>query len=251
MRALVVMLLIVDGLLLAHGLTRPAAAPPPAPPSALLPLGVESLRLLSEASEVDRTRAAALAAAGGVCVRAGPLPDETDADAVVQRARSLGIEARPAAVELASGPPDLQVHLPPLPSAEQASRAVREFAALDIEAYVIPDGDLAGGVSLGTFTDAAEAEGRRGEVASLGYPVRVVEIPRMRRVWDVRLRGRDDESLDAFLLGLRRDWPELGGDRIACEAVGAATEPVSDGAGREAQALPRIARPPQGESTPP
>ena len=217
MRALVLLLLVVDCLLLAWGLTRGAApvrseeAPPP------LPLGVERLRLLAEA-EVGRARQMSPAVvAGGVCVRVGPLQEEAGADAVVERARSLGFAARLETVELVSGPPDLQVYLPPLPSAEQASRAVREFAALDIEAYVIPSGDLAGGVSLGTFTAADAAEARRAEVGRLGYPVRIVEIPRMRRVWDVHLRGADIEGLDVFLLGLRADWPELGGDRVPCE----------------------------------
>lgn len=220
MRILVFLLLTVDCLLLVWGLTRgsePAVDErAPAPP---LPLGVERLRLLAEldGGRVRPERAAI--APGGVCFRAGPLPDEADAAAVVERALSLGFEARWEALELVTGPPDLQVHLPPLPSAEQASRAVRELAALDIEAFVIPDGDLRGGVSLGTFTATEAAEARRAEVARLGYPVRIVEIPRARRVWDVRLRGRDQAGLDAFLLSLRADWPELGGDRVPCGEV--------------------------------
>jgi hypothetical protein len=250
------LLLIVDCLLLVWGLARDdrvRSEPAPAP----LPLGVEQLRLLSELRGREPPPAIP-SREGGVCVSARPLALEEDARAVAQRAGSLGLAARPAALELVSGPPDLQVHLPPLPSAEQASRAVREFAALDIEAFVIPDGDLAGGVSLGIFTSEAEAESRRADVAGLGYPVRIVEIPRTRRVWEVLLQGRNADELDAFMLGLADDWPDLASARIPCEVLAsAADEQPADaaaapaGTGRRAPALPRIASPPQGESTPP
>lgn len=247
MRGLVFLLLIANGLVLALALGRDEVEAPVERPAPPLPLGVERLRLLSEVEPAERPRPRP-PLSGGICVRAGPLSVEADAAAVVERARALGLEARSAALEIVSGPPDLRVHLPPLPSAEQASRAVRELAALDIEAFVIPDGDLAGGVSLGIFTAADAAEARRAEVSRLGYPVRIVEIPRARRVLDVRLRGPDVESLDAFLVGLRADWPELGGDRVACEDEEAA---LASGTGRGAEVLPRIAVPPRGDSTPP
>lgn len=260
MRVLVVVLLIADSLLLIWGLARGGDRTLSEAPAAPLPFGVEELRLLSEVGARGSSPGTVRELQGGICVRVGPLVLEEDASAVMQRARSLGLPARSDSLEVVAGPPDLQVHLPPLPSAEQASRAVREFAALDIEAYVIPDGDLAGGVSLGTFTSEDEAEARRADVASLGYPVRIVEIFRTRLAWQVQLRGRDAREIDAFLLGLVADWPDLASSRIPCgdafpagDAIDVADESgePSRGAGRGAPTLPRIARPPEGEDTPP
>jgi len=216
MRAIVLLLLIANVALLGWGLTREAPAPERAIAPPVLPIGVEALQLLSEVSPLA-ARPASAADAGAICMRVGPLADSAAADDVVERAVSLGFAAYAEPVEIPGGPPDLQVHLPPLPSAEQASRAVRELDALGMEAYVVPRGQLAGAVSVGMFTALERAEVRRAEVAALGYPVRIAEIPRMRQVFDVRLRGRARESVDRFLLSLREDWPELSGDRAPCE----------------------------------
>ena len=234
MRSLVFLLVAVNTVILAWGLLRPDSETPVETPARPVPLGVERLVLLSEiGGDVETLAPAPVRAVAAVCVRAGPLQEQADAVAVVTRARSLGLGARLSAVDVVSGPPDLQVHLPPLPSAEQASRAVRELAALGIEAYVIPDGDHAGAVSVGMFTEREPANERRGEVAALGYPVRIVELPRTRRLWDVRLEGPGVEALDAFLLGLRGDWPDLSGDRVPCEDRGGA--PAASGPGAPAR----------------
>lgn len=231
MRIVVLLLVASNTVLLLWALLRPDAPEPEAPAESPLPVGVERLVLLAElegrASEVRRTSPRTAA----VCVRAGPLQNEIDARAVVTRARSLGFAAELKALDVVAGLPDLQVHLPPLPSAEQASRAVRELAALGIEAYVIPDGTHAGAVSVGMFTDEAPARARREAVAALGYPVRIVELPRTRRLWDVSLEGIDLNALDTFLLGLREDWPELSGDRVPCPEVPAGDIPRAGGLG--------------------
>lgn len=218
MRALVALLLLVDTALLCWGLIRqaPSAEEEISPPP--LPIDVEALELLSEVSPMGE-RSVSTTASDGFCIRAAPFMDAVAVDSVIERARSLGHLAYVEPVEASGGPPDLQVHLPPLPSAEQASRAVRELHALGMEAYLVPGGPLVGAVSVGMFTARARAEVRRAEVAALGYPVRIAEIPRTRQVFEVYIHGGVPDSRDRLIESLGQDWPDVSVDRAVCKAA--------------------------------
>ena len=216
MRAIVFLLLLADVVLLCWGMVRGPASPgrTSAPPD--LPIGVEALQLLSEISP-SMKRPAGSVASGGVCMRAAPFSDADAVDDVIERASSLGLGASAEPVEVSGGPPDLQVHLPPLPSADQASRAVRELHALGVEAFLVPRGPLAGAVSVGMFTARERAEVRRAEVMALGYPVRIAEIPRTRQAFEVRFRATAREETSRFLALALEDWPDIKTNRVPCE----------------------------------
>jgi hypothetical protein len=219
--------LVVFGLAWSDRSTRaPADAPPRAPASP--PAGVDRLELLSErpapaatadaADPADAPTAARPRPAAAICAVLGPLGAAEDAAAVLERARSLGLDGETAVREVPAGPPDYQVHLPPLPSLEQARRQVRELEALDVEAYVMGRSELEGAVSVGLFTEAERAEARRETVARLGYDVRVREVRRLRPVHEVRLRAPDAGALEAFRENLSDRWPDLAADPEPCDA---------------------------------
>ena len=216
MRAIVALLLLADVVLLCWGMMREPASPgrTSVPPG--LPVGVEALQLLSEISP-SITRPAVSVASGGFCMRAGPFSHADAIDEVIERASSLGLGASAEPVEVSGGPPDLQVHLPPLPSADQASRAARELHALGVEAFLVPRGPLAGAVSVGMFTARERAEVRRAQVMALGYPVRIAEIPRTRQAFEVRFRATAREETSRFLSQALEDWPDVMTDRVPCE----------------------------------
>jgi hypothetical protein len=216
MRAIVALLLLADIVLLGWGVVRPPASPGQTSVPPELPIGVESLQLLSEISPSTK-RPAGPAASGGGCMRAAPFSDADMVDDVLERAASVGIAAAAESVEISGGPPDLQVHLPPLPSADQASRAVRELHALGMEAFLVLRGPLAGAVSVGMFTARERAEVRRAEVMALGYPARIAEIPRTRQAYEVRFRPVAHQGTNRFLALAREDWPDIRIDRVPCE----------------------------------
>lgn len=164
------------------------------------------------------------------CERVGPFASRVDADAALARADSLGIAAVALDRDEVNGAPDYQVYLPPLPTVEQARRQVRELKALDIEAYVIDRPGLEQAISVGLFTDEANADARRDQVARLGYEVRVERLERTRPVVDVLLGPADRATLDPFIAGLVRDWPDVVRRRSDCPAPAAGSDGAADAA---------------------
>lgn len=220
MRAFALLLLFVNLVVLAWGLTRPAAdAPAAAPASARALQFPRALQLLSEApppAQAPPQPAPGRAEGVRYCERVGPLPQPADASAILTRAESLGLRAQIDLQEELFGAPDFQVHLPPLPSMDQARRQVRELQALGVEAYVIERDSLARAVSVGLFTDESNASSRREEVARLGYDVRVRRLDRTRTVAYVLLGGPDLGTVEPFVASLRREWPEVAAQVADC-----------------------------------
>ncbi len=102
------------------------------------------------------------------CLLLGPYPDPQAARALLDRLGSLQIEAKYAAVEVA-GEPDYWVYLRPEPTKELAAAKLRELQEKKIDSFIIPQGEIANGISLGVFDKQENAEKRRQAIVEMGY----------------------------------------------------------------------------------
>lgn len=192
MRAIFFVLLMANALLLAsHWLVGPTDAPP-ARSGPSLPSGAAELALLSERSDdtpastpgprVSEQRLADTAelGEGALCTLLGPFSASVDAEPLVQRLRSLDVDAEVRDLEVPDGR-GYWVYLPPELSHRAALRRLHELQAKDIDSYVIPRGELANGISFGMFSRSELAQARQQEMLDQGYGAQIREIERTHR----------------------------------------------------------------------
>lgn len=120
------------------------------------------------------------------CVSLGPFASRDAADRA-----SAASGARTATVEehAVVSDPDYLVYIPPRGSFALARRTLQELTTAGIDAHVVPTGDLATALAVGTFTSSLDARGRRERVAALGHPVEIAELGREGLVYRVVARG--------------------------------------------------------------
>src|SRR5690606_14367764 len=120
-------------------------------PMALYHGSKQGLRLL-DASDRTRVRPElsqpAAQTADQTCLFLGSFQQEEGARQVEQRLMALDIQAEVRAVDAAAGL-DYWVYLAPLASRQASLRQLKELQARKIDSYIITQGDLANGISLG------------------------------------------------------------------------------------------------------
>lgn len=112
-----------------------------------------------------------------VCLLLGPHPEPPAAKILIDRLAALQIQGKYAAIEVA-GEPDYWVYLRPEPTKELAAVKLRELQEKKIDSFIIPQGEIANGISLGVFDKQENAEKRQQAIAELGYSAQVRANPR-------------------------------------------------------------------------
>ena len=189
----------------------------------------KDIRLLSEA-DAPRSRgdspAAADAAApdaaapeAAVCLYLGSFEEEARARVVEQRLLSLDIQAEVRGVDAAAGV-EYWVYLPPLASRQASLRQLRELQARRIDSYIITQGELANGISLGIFPRSDSADSVMQRLRDVGYEPQIRELSRAHRSFWVRVAPESRRLADEFLLGrLAGDFEGLQHQLMPCEGV--------------------------------
>lgn len=193
--------------------TTPAAAIQIPNHSQRLQLTSEVSALVPRAATTSNTQAAI-----STCYAAGPFSDDIDARHLQARSTALNFTATLFSLDKAGErPSEHWVHIAPRPSREAAMRLLRELQARNIDSYIITQGELADGISLGLFRVEASAKKVQNELQALGYPaeIRVVNDTQ-REYWvevkesvqlNERLRARiqaDDKAIRWELIECRR-----------------------------------------------
>ena len=112
-----------------------------------------------------------------ICWLIGPFKEEVTGRQVVNRLEALDIKLQLRDVTL-SGKPDYWVHIPPLPSRKAALKLLRELQSRKIDSFLIAQGELKNGISLGLFTQKGRAESVYKKRAEQGYEAKINVIPR-------------------------------------------------------------------------
>ncbi|WP_263146967.1 SPOR domain-containing protein [Pseudomonas sp. RIT-PI-AD] len=180
----------------------------------------QDIRLLSESTHPTRREAStAEGAAEQVCLFLGGFEREEEAREVEQRLLSLDVQSRVQTVDAAAGM-DYWVYLAPLASRQASLRQLRELQARKIDSYIITQGDLANGISLGIFPRSDSAESVMQRLHDAGYEPLMRELSRAHRSFWVRVAPESRRLADDALLGqLTQQFKDLQHQLMPCESV--------------------------------
>ena len=192
----------------------------PLRPKEIAPLSLfhteqKNIRLLSESAETPQRRPAdekPAAAPASACVYLGSFPAEDRARQLVQRLLSLDVQASVQTVDAAAGT-DYWVYLPPLASRQASLWQLRELQARKIDSYIITEGDLTDGISLGIFQ-------RKERLKTAGYDALVRELARSQHDYWAQITPESGRLVDDSLVRqLAPDFPELQKQTMPCKNV--------------------------------
>lgn len=177
------------------------------------------IRLLSESRAPSRREVAVAPVAEAVCLFLGSFEASADAASVEQRLLSLDIQSRVQSMDAAAGV-DYWVYLPPLASRQASLRQLRELQARKIDSYIITQGDLANGISLGIFPRSDSAASVMQRLRDAGYEPSLREVTRAHRSFWVRIAPESRRLADdALLQRLAFDFKGLQHQLMPCEGV--------------------------------
>ncbi|NQD93914.1 SPOR domain-containing protein [Pseudomonas sp. CrR25] len=187
-------------------------------PLTLLSQGRQGIRLLSESGAPDR-RVSDAPPTEAVCLFLGGFEQESAAAEIEQRLLSLDIRSRVQSVDAAAGV-EYWVYLPPLASRQASLRQLRELQARKIDSYIITQGELANGISLGIFSRSDSAESVTQRLRDAGYEPLLKELSRAHRSYWVRIAPESRRLADDSLLQrLAFDFNGLQHQLMPCEGI--------------------------------
>lgn len=177
------------------------------------------IRLLSESGVPSRRDESMVPVAEAVCLFLGSFEVAAEAASVEQRLLSLDIQSRVQSMDAAAGV-DYWVYLPPLASRQASLRQLRELQARKIDSYIITQGDLANGISLGIFPRSDSAASVMQRLRDAGYEPSLRELTRAHRSFWVRIAPQSRRLADdALLQRLAFDFKGLQHQLMPCEGV--------------------------------
>lgn len=185
----------------------------------------KDIRLLSEADSAASTSVGRAASNGAeseeasACLYLGSFEREAQAREMEQRLLSLDIKVQVRSVDAAAGV-EFWVYLEPLASRQASLRQLRELQARNVDSYIITQGDLANGISLGIFPRKDSAEVVMQRLHDAGYEPKIRELPRAHRSFWVQVAPESRRLADEVLLGrLAGDFAGLQHQLMPCEGV--------------------------------
>jgi len=149
------------------------------------PSHAKSLVLLSETAKLAPRRNRRQNAEEALCWAVGSFPTELAAKHVYARMVALDIDAKVSPKEKVLKK-EFWVYLPPLPNKKQALRKLKELQRRKVDSYVITEGELANGISLGLF----------GKQESVD---RLVESLRKKQI-DPKVKSRDRTKTEYWVV---------------------------------------------------
>ena len=187
-RALIVLLVVLNLGVAAWWLTR-SEPPPPSPPE--IPAGVATLELVdARAPSADHPATvsaaptpsapaiapAAAAPAAQLCFRVGPFAERIAAE---QSQGKLAPAVGRAALREApgTGASGYRVSLPPAPTREEAVATAQRIGAAGFDDFlVVNQGEEINGIALGRYRNREGAQRRQAQLAAAGFPAQVHAI---------------------------------------------------------------------------
>ncbi|MBL4882752.1 MAG: SPOR domain-containing protein [Oleispira sp.] len=111
------------------------------------------------------------------CYSVGPFKDVSDAKFLGIRAEALGFSSQMRSLAT-GGSIEHWVHIPPLANRQQSLQLLRELQGRGVDSYIITQGDLAEGISLGLFRNKQSADSLSKKMQAMNYNVVIKEVLR-------------------------------------------------------------------------
>ena len=112
------------------------------------------------------------------------------------------------------------VYLTPLESTLRALEIMSELKAEGVEAFLISEGELKDGLSLGVYQDEAAVGALRSTIEELGFEIEVLKKSRSYEAGWVQLQRKDRENGGAeSLIKVREQYPQVKYRQKVCKSV--------------------------------
>ena len=142
-----------------------------------------------------------------------------EVDELQQRLFAVGVSSKERADEN-SQQEDYWVHIPPLVSRDAAIRLLRELQAQRIDSFVITQGELANGISLGLFSRSESAKAVSRRLMGAGYVVAIKSLPRVPEQWWLEMDAAVEGKLSTSFWDEAADqFPELKKLKKSCKSI--------------------------------
>ncbi|MFI8483397.1 SPOR domain-containing protein [Pseudomonas sp. NPDC078700] len=177
------------------------------------------IHLLSETDNQQRRTPVIEPPTDDTCMYLGSFEQRSEAQVVEQRLISLDINSEVRSVDDQAGV-DYWVYIPPLGSRSASLRQLKELQARNIDSYLISQGDLENGISLGIFPRKDSAQSVIQRLEDVGYASSLRELPRAHRSYWVRIAPESRRLADDSLLEkLAFDFNGLKHQLMPCESI--------------------------------
>lgn len=176
--------------------------------------GAAPIHLLSEVERVKkRNTQSAEQAADALCWAVGPYKVELDAKHLYARMTAIDMKAQvqPQSILVKE---EFWVYLPPLPNKKQAVRKLKELQKRKVDSFVITEGELANGISLGLFSQQKSVDRLLAALKKKKITPKVKNLKRTREQYWVTTPVNkqfelDEKTKKRLLEGRNMDWQQI------------------------------------------
>ncbi len=130
------------------------------------------------------------------CWMLGPFEDESSARNLQRRLLALNVELQLKTLTTPVAP-DYWVYIEPQMSRSAALRLLRELQSSQIDSFIIGEGELENGISLGFFPDERSARKVQRERIEDGYAVKIKSVVRNAEEWWAVLQDDEYSKLES------------------------------------------------------
>lgn len=132
-----------------------------------------------------------------LCKMVGPFESSRAASALLERLAVLDVSAQLQPLEVSSGE-SFWIHFPAESNRNAARKQLARLQSQGVDSYLIPKGELEGGISLGVFSRQRSADRKVAELKALGYEPQVRIIARSsEELWVVLDAGEERKLADS------------------------------------------------------
>lgn len=157
-----------------------------------------------------------------VCHMIGPFKEKISARQVKDRLRALDIEVVTYQLQIPEKP-DYWVHLGPMRSRKEALDVLRELQSKKIDSFLITEGELVNGVSLGFFTREELARAVQKQRLEQGYDAKIRQVPRFSvQLWEVMDAEQYNKFSDELWQKVRAGTAGLELRKNSCDLIASA-----------------------------
>lgn len=157
-----------------------------------------------------------------ICHMIGPFKERISANQVKERLKAVDIVVNSYQISI-PGQPDYWVHLGPMRSHKEAIDLLRELQAKNIDSFLITEGELVNGISLGFFTKEERAQAVLKQRRELGYDAKIRAVPRFsREIWEVFADEQYAKLTDDLWQKIKAGTQGLELRKNSCELIASA-----------------------------
>ena len=157
-----------------------------------------------------------------VCHMIGPFKEKISAHQIQDRLKALDIVVNSYQVNIPDKP-DYWVHLGPMRSRKEALDTLRELQAKKIDSFLIADGELINGISLGFFTKEELAQAVLKQRREQGYDAKLRTVPRFtQEVWEVFADGQYAKFSDELWQKIKAGTQSIELRKNSCDLIASA-----------------------------